>query len=99
MKVENNIEYAFALFLKKGLAGLSCAESMMHLCNLQDMLVWNGPFEPDCFSDPKSWDKSVWNKVKHTVFCCCLHREGNVDFLLMAKLVAISTLGNPPRLW
>ena len=32
-RLKNKIEYAFALFLKKGLAGLSCAESMMHLCN------------------------------------------------------------------
>jgi hypothetical protein len=47
VKVENEIEYAFALFFEEGLAGLSCAESMMHLCNSQDMLIWNGPFEPD----------------------------------------------------
>ena len=42
--------------------------------------------------------KSVGTESSTQSFCCCLQRERDVDFLLMAKLVAISTLGNPPRL-
>jgi len=68
---------------------------MMHLCKLQDILVWNGPFEPDCFDFNM---KSVGTESSTQSFCCCLQRARDVDFLLMAKLVAISTLGNPPRL-
>jgi hypothetical protein len=66
---------------------------MTHLCKLQDMLIWNGLFEPDGFSD---YFLVGWrNKVEHS---CCLQRVRNVDYLLLAKLVAISTLGNPPWL-
>jgi hypothetical protein len=38
-------------------------------------------------------------EAKHTVFCCVAAcEEGrDVDYLLMAKLDAIRTLGNPPR--
>jgi len=49
-------------------------------------------------SASKEVERVGWNKVEHTVFCCCLQGARNVDYLLMAKLVAISTLGNPPRL-
>jgi hypothetical protein len=67
MKVENYIEYAFVLVSKKikGLAGLSCAESMMHLCELQDMLIWNGP-EPQVGN---------WGPSTQSLFCLLLAKR------------------------
>ena len=78
----------------EGLAGLSFAESMLHLCKLQDMLIWNGLFEPDGFFQLLM----VGWLEKQSTHSCCLQRVMNVDYLLLAKLVAINTLGNPPWL-
>jgi len=64
----------------------------MHLCKPQDMLIWNGLLSLMGFSD---LFLVGCNKVEHS---CCSQRVRNVDYLLLAKLVAISTLGNPPWL-
>ena len=66
---------------------MSCAESMSRLCDLQDMLIWNEP----------SHKFENMGSQAHTLFVLLLARTGrDVDHLLMAKLDAISTLGNPP---
>jgi hypothetical protein len=63
---------------------------MMHLCELQDMLIWNGP-EPQV----GIWGQGKPSTQSFILFDAC--KEGmDVGYLLMAKLDAIRTLGNPP---
>src|SRR5258707_7375317 len=39
-----------------------------------------------------------WLETYSSTHSCCLQRVRDVDYLLLAKLVAINTLGNPPWL-
>jgi hypothetical protein len=52
-------------------------------------------FEPDCYRLLYKSQMS-WPQVQAQIMC--LQRVRNVDYLLIAMLVAVATLGNPPRL-
>jgi hypothetical protein len=70
---------------EKGSAGLSCAESMT--CT-------------SCFTGYADLERilslTVYKSRKVEHLFLCPRRVRNVDYLLMARPVAISTLGNPP---
>jgi len=83
------VEINLVCLCEEGLAGLSCAESMMHLCDT-DRICW---FGMDSWA--KSWIESRFETSRAHK---CLQRVRDVDYLPMAKLVAFSSLGNPPWL-
>ena len=82
------IEYAFALVERDWLA---CSVPNQWCISVKHRSCWFGMnfIEPDC--------QTSRCKIKYIIYILCLWRaRRNVDCLLIAKLVAISAVENPP---